>query len=151
MRLGRKYLDWYESNFNRRFHTLICIAVAFVLILFAFFVSSCKTCKPIVEIRDSVRVEYKLDSVYVYKHDSIFRDRWRSGDTVYVNVERWAIRYKDKIVEVHDTISVANTEIQERKVVPAYYKGCSIALWIFVALAIVYIVVRVLIRVYLHK
>lgn len=128
-------------------HMLILLLGMMVVLAFV----GCKTCKPIVEIRDSVRVEYKHDSVYVYKHDSIFRDRWRSGDTVYVNVERWAVRYKDKIVEVHDTIATVQTEIQELKVVPAYYKGCSIVLWILVALAVVYIVVRVLIKVYLHR
>lgn len=131
-----------------------CIAIALlmvILFLCAVFMTSCKTCQPVVEIRDSVRVEYKLDSVYVLQHDSIFRDRWRNGDTVYVNVERWAIRYKDKIVMQHDTIRTQEKVVQNVEVVPAYYKRCSWALWIIVALVVIGIVARVLIKIYLHK
>ena len=137
-----------NNNIRKLF---VALTTIIALIGIATVTRSCKTCVPIVEVRDSVRVEYKHDSIYEYKHDSIFRDRWRSGDTVYVNVERWAIRYKDKIVEVHDTIATNTEIVQERKVVPAYYKGCSIALWILVALAVVAVVIRVLIKVYLKR
>lgn len=139
------------SSNNQIWQLFVAFMIAGALIGFAVLMSSCKTCVPVVEIRDSVRVEYKHDSIYEYKHDSIFRDRWRSGDTVYVNVERWAIRYKDKIVEVHDTVATNTEIVQERKVVPAYYKGCSIALWIIVACAVVGIIIRILIKVYLKR
>lgn len=122
-----------------------------ILLLAALALVSCKTCIPVVEVRDSIRVETRLDSVYVYEHDSIFRDRWRNGDTVFVNVERWAVRYKDKIVEVHDTIATNHETVQNVEVVPAYYKGCSIALWIIVSLLAVGIAIRIIIKIYLHK
>lgn len=117
----------------------------------AIVLTGCKTCVPVIEYRDSVRTEYKLDSVYVYKHDSIFRDRWREGDTVFVTTDRWRVMYKDKIVEVHDTIRTNTEIVQERKVVPSFYKGCTIALWVLIACVVLYIVVRVVIRIYLHK
>ena len=139
------------SSNNQIWQLFVAFMIAGASIGFAILCSSCKTCVPVVEIRDSVRVEYKHDSIYEYKHDSIFRDRWRSGDTVYVNVERWAIRYKDKIVEVHDTVATNTEIVQERKVVPPYYKGCSIALWIIVACAVVGIIIRILIKVYLKR
>lgn len=63
---------------------------------------SCSTqkCLPEIEYRDSVRIEYRLDSVYHYERDSIYLDR--SSDTIYKEVFHW--RYKDKIVLMHDTI-----------------------------------------------
>jgi len=127
------------------------IAVLVAVGVFLLTLPSCKTCVPVVEIRDSVRVEYKLDSVYIWQHDSIFRDRWREGDTVFVILEKYKTLYKDKIVEIHDTIRTEQNIVQERKVVPAFYKGCTIALWVLIACVVVYIVVRVLIRVYLKK
>lgn len=119
--------------------------------LLAVLLASCKTCIPIVEVRDSVRVEQRLDSVYIYQHDSIFRDRWRNGDTIFVQVEKWQTRYKDKIVQVHDTISTNEVKVQQVEVVPKFYKNCTIALWVLVVLAVLGIAVRVLIKVYLKR
>ena len=113
--------------------------------------SSCKTCIPVVEYRDSIRVEYKLDSTYVYLHDSIYRDRWHSGDTEYIQVKEYHTIYKDKIVLQHDTIFKTEKEVQQIEVVPKFYRGCTIALWVIIALLAVGIAVRILIRVYLKK
>lgn len=128
----------------------IVLAILTALVM-TIGMTGCKTCVPIVEVRDSVRTEYKLDSVYVYKHDSVWRDRWRNGDTVFVVQEKYKTLYKDKIVEVHDTIRTNTEIVQERKVVPSFYKGCTIALWVLITCVILYIVARVLIRMYLHK
>lgn len=128
----------------------IVLAILTALVM-AIGMTGCKTCVPIVEVRDSIRTEYKLDSVYVYKHDSVWRDRWRNGDTVFVVQEKYRTLYKDKIVEIHDTIRTNTEIVQERKVVPPFYKGCTIALWVLIACVVLYIVARVLIRVYLHK
>lgn len=132
-----------------RYATGGIVIAALLFCLFAL--DGCKTCKPIIEVRDSIRVEYRLDSVYVFKHDSIFRDRWRNGDTVFVTLEKYKTLYKDKIVEVHDTICTNTETVQEVKVVPSFYKGCTIALWVLVACLVLGIVARVLIKVYLHK
>lgn len=128
---------------------IVALMVAIVALMLSF--TSCKTCQPIEVIRDSVKVEYKLDSVYIYHHDSIWRDRWREGDTVFVVQEKYKTYYKDKIVEVHDTIRNEQTIVQERKVVPKFYKNCTWALWIIVVLATLGIVARILIKIYLKK
>ena len=132
-------------------YTIVQTLLLGVLCAFCFCLSGCKTCVPVIEYRDSVRVEFRHDSVYVYQHDSIFRDRWRNGDTVFVQVEKYKTLYKDKIVEVHDTIATNTEIVQERKVVPSFYKGCTIALWILVALMAIGLTIRILIRVYLKK
>ena len=140
--------DW-KDIFNIR--RMVIAAFVVVILFFLLFVTSCKTCKPIVEYRDSVRVEYKLDSTYVYVHDSIFRDRWRNGDTVFVQVEKYKTLFKDKIVQVHDTIRTSEKEVQQVEVVKPFYRGCTIALWVLVALLAIGVTIRILIRVYLKK
>ena len=137
---------------NRNIFEWLLAAMLFAAIVtIVAGLTSCKTCVPIVEIRDSVRVEYKLDSVYVYKHDSIFRDRWRNGDTVFVTIEKWQIRYKDKIVQVHDTIATSVTDTIQVDVVPKFYRGCTIAMWVLVVLGALAIAARILIKIYLKK
>ena len=126
----------------------ILFAIAFML---AMSLTGCKTCVPVVEVRDSVRVEFKHDSVYVYKHDSIFRDRWRNGDTVYITTDRWRTLYKDKIMEIHDTIRSNETVVRERKVVPTFYKTCTVIMWIMCVAVIAYAAVRILIKIYLGR
>ena len=113
-----------------------------LLILFAAFLVGCKATQPIVQTRDSVRVEFRHDSVYVWQHDSIFRDRWRTGDTVFVTVEKWRVQWRDKITEIHDTISTNEVQTVEVKYVPAYYKRVSTGFWILLAIMIVAIGIR---------
>ena len=98
---------------------------------------SCQTQQPISTAKDSVRVEIRKDSVYIYKHDSIFCDRWRSGDTVYITTEKWRTLYQDKIVEVHDTICATQTEQVAVKYVPNYYKNTSAGFWILLSILII--------------
>ena len=137
---------------NRNIFEWLLAAMLFAAIVtIVAGLTSCKTCVPIVEVRDSVRVEYKLDSVYVYQHDSIFRDRWRNGDTIFVQVEKWQTRYKDKIVLQHDTIRANELQVQQVSVVPKFYKNCTIALWILVVLGALAIAAHILIKIYLKK
>lgn len=113
-----------------------------LIILFAALLVGCKATQPIVQTRDSVRVEFRHDSVYVWQHDSIFRDRWRRGDTVFVTVEKWRVQWRDKITEIHDTISTNEVQTVEVKYVPAYYKRVSTGFWILLAIMIVAIGIR---------
>lgn len=96
--------------------------------------TGCKTTQPISISKDSVRVEYHLDSVYILKHDSVFRDRWRSGDTIYITTEKYQIRYKDKLVQVHDTIVSTQAEQVAVKYVPNYYKNTSAGFWVLLVI-----------------
>ena len=83
-----------------------------ILSLFAalFFLIGCS---PRIIVRESVRdsliVRTKLDSIYLYEKDSIFIKQ--KGDTVWL--ERWSIRYKDKLVEKKDTTYINKVEIKE--------------------------------------
>lgn len=122
-----------------------------LLWLFPLTLTSCKTCEclPSVEYRDSVVTRYYHDTIQTYEKDSVYIHA--KGDTVWR--ERWSIRYRDKIVERHDTIYCDREKETARveRVVPAYYKGVSLAFWILVVLLLLATAIRILIRVYLKK
>ena len=113
--------------------TTIIGIIGIALIAAMFFFSGCKTVQPLTQSRDSVRVEVRHDSVYVFQHDSIYRDRWRAGDTVFVTVEKYKTLYRDKLIEVHDTITDTQTEQVAVRYVPDYYKRVSAGFWILLA------------------
>ena len=114
--------------------TTIIGIIGIALIAAIFFFSGCKTVQPLTQTRDSVRVEVRHDSVYIYQHDSIYRDRWRAGDTVFVTVEKYKTLYRDKLIEVHDTITNTQTEQVAVRYVPDYYKRVSAGFWILLAI-----------------
>ncbi len=127
------------------------VASVFLLLLLVWMLQACTStkCLPTVEYRDSIVTRYLHDTIQTYEKDSIYIHS--KGDTVWR--ERWSIRYRDKVVERHDTIYQAQQQhdVEVREVVPTYYKGVSLAFWIGVVLLVVATVVRVLIRVYLKK
>ena len=103
------------------------LALAASAFFLAILFCSCKTvapCIPETITRDSVRVEYKLDSVYLYERDSIFVHEKR--DTVFI--ERWKTRYKDVIKIQKDTVIDTKTEVQVQvqrvEVTPRFAKFC---------------------------
>ena len=105
-------------------YLLALAAVAFLLAIVACF-GSCKTvapCIPETITRDSVRVEYKLDSVYLYERDSIFVHEKK--DTVFI--ERWKARYKDVLKIQRDTVIDTKTEVQVQieEITPRFAKFC---------------------------
>ena len=131
-----------------------CILWAIVIALIVFSFVSCKTLPTPTNThnRDSVRIEYLHDSVYIYKHDSIFRDRWREGDTVYITTEKWLTRYKDKLIEKHDSIYVNNTDtiyqtVEVEKKGAAFWKGSGIAFWILLGILIIGVAVGITIKI----
>ena len=116
-------------------HTMIATIIGIILtVILCLAFPSCKSVKSIAQTRDSIRVEIRHDSVFVFKHDSIFRDRWRSGDTVFVTVEKFKTLYRDKLVEVHDTIATTQTDTIEVQVVPNYYRRVSTGFWILLVI-----------------
>ena len=116
--------------------TTIIGIIGIALISVMFFFSGCKTVQPLTQSRDSVRVEVRHDSVYIYQKDSIYRDRWRAGDTVFVTVEKYKTLYRDKLIEVHDTITNTQTEQVSVRYVPDYYKRVSAGFWILLVILI---------------
>ena len=92
-----------------------------ILSVFAalFFISGCSPRILVREVvRDSLIVRTTLDSVYLYEKDSIFVKQ--KGDTFWL--ERWSIRYKDKLIEKKDTTYINKVEIKEVSV-PAQLNG----------------------------
>lgn len=102
---------------------------------------------------DSVRVEYRHDSVYIWKFDSVYVSEKQRHDTIFLTKEKWSIRYRDSIVQVHDTITTTKTEtiVQTERYIPKFYKGSTIALWVLIAAIVVYIVIRVVKAIYLRR
>ena len=59
-----------------------------------------------------------------------------------------------QVIQLQDSIirtSTNQTLVREVKVLPSFYKNCTIAMWIMVVLLILLIVARILFKIYLHK
>lgn len=132
-------------------YILKALAGLAALLMLLWCLQACTTtkCLPVTEYRDSIVTRYLHDTIQTYEKDSIYIHQ--RGDTVWQ--ERWSIRYRDKIVERHDTIYQDKQKevVRVEKVVPTYYKGVSLAFWILVALLCIGAAIRILIRVYLKK
>ncbi len=122
-----------------------------ILLPLVWLFSGCKTCEcmPSVEYRDSIVTRYQHDTIQTYEKDSICIHA--KGDTVWR--ERWSIRYRDKVVERYDTIyqDRQNEVVRVERVVPGYYRGVSWAFWVLIALIVIALAIRILIRVYLRR
>lgn len=97
------------------------IAAALIAGMLIFFVG-CKTidCIPETIVKDSIRTEYKLDSIYLYEKDSVFIKE--KADTVFV--EKYITRYKDVMKIERDTIYQENqvVEVKVEQYIPQYIK-----------------------------
>lgn len=103
-------------------HIIQTIVAALCVAMLVWMLQGCKAqdCIPEMIVRDSIRTEYKLDSVYLYEKDSIFIKE--KADTVFVN--KYVTRYKDVLKIERDTIWQENTivEVQEVKYIPQAVK-----------------------------
>lgn len=120
------------------------IVAAICVALLCWMLQSCKVqdCIPETIVKDSIRTEYRIDSVYRYEKDSIFIKEGR--DTIFV--EKYITRYKDVLKIERDTIYQDNrvVEVQEVKYVPEWIK------WLagIGGVAILYCIVRFALWVY---
>lgn len=114
-----KFIDYADRNRKKVF-----IGAVIILILLLFLsCSSSATIPTTITPKESVRVEYRdrVEKDTVHIKDSVFVDRWRDGDTVYVNkvklVDRYVERYKmdTAYISQTDTIIVTNTQIVEKE------------------------------------
>lgn len=94
---------------------------------------------------DSIRTEYVHDSVYI--------DRWhkeiQKGDTVYIHdsIDRW----RNKYVYIHDSIDNSRTDTIYQKVEiekkgSAFLRNSGIALWVFIALFVVAVIIGIVLK-----
>ena len=122
------------------------IAAAFVCCLL-FACAGCKTTAPSAPTntarRDSARIEYK--------HDSIYIDRWHTvytkGDTVYVYDSIWRDRWHTR----HDTLCVNKSDTIYQQVVTekkssVFLRNSGIALWVIIALLILSVLTGIIIK-----
>lgn len=127
----------------------IGIGAVMVAILFCFL--SCQSAKPVVvpsvhnQQHDSVRTEYK--------HDSIYIDRWHTiqtvGDTTYIRdsvyIDRW---HK---IQLHDSIYFNQTDtiyqtVQVQAPQSVFLRNSGIALWVILALMVLAVVVGIILK-----
>lgn len=95
-------------------HIIQTIVAAICVAILVWMLQSCKTidCIPETIVRDSVRIEQKLDSIYLYEKDSIFIKEGR--DTIFV--EKYITRYKDVLKIERDTIYQDNSVVEVKEV-----------------------------------
>lgn len=107
-------------------------------ILATALLCSCRT----IEIVQGERVRViERDTITETVHDSIYIDR--AGDTIYV--KEWHTRWREKIVERHDTID--NTvQLPPEKYIPRFYKDCTVGFWVLLALWVIVIGLLILLR-----
>ena len=119
-----------------------------IFILLALLVS-CRTIpKPVNahnEQSDSIRTEYRIDSVYVDRYHTI----WKQGDTVYIHdsIDRWRTRhdsiYAYKYINTTDTI-YQKVEVEAQGA--AFWKGSGIAFWILIGIIVLGIAIGLIIK-----
>lgn len=125
-------------------HIIQTIVAAVLVALMVWVLQGCKTCDCIPEtiVRDSIRVEQRLDSIYLYEKDSIYIHA--KADTIYVN--KYVTRYKDVLKIERDTIYQENkvVEVKEVKYIPDIVKWLA---WIG-GFALLYVLIRIGLWVY---
>ena len=136
--------------------TLAFAAAAAIFTLLFLSLAGCKCpCSVIpggTHDHDSVHTEYVHDSVTVYKIDSIFRDRWRTGDTVFMETTKYQKLYRDREVIKHDSVYINNTDtiyqqIEVTKPINNFWKGSGIAFWILLALLMIGVATGIAIKI----
>lgn len=124
--------------------TLNDILLFIACIVLAWLMTACKVqdCIPETIVKDSIRTEYKLDSIYLYEKDSVFIKE--KSDTVFV--EKYITRYKDVMKIERDTIYQENkvVEVKEVKYIPTFVKVMA---WIGGALTLL-LLIWVVLKVY---
>lgn len=100
--------DYYDDRFRRSGFSLRMCALSFagiiLLLLLSLLFGGCTSVRyvPVESVRTDTVYQSRVlrDSVRV--HDSIYVKEWQKGDTVYVDRDRWHVKYVEK--EVHDTV-----------------------------------------------
>ena len=113
-------------------------------LLFFFLLVSCKS----VEVvgRSEVQDVQKFRSVEtVVVRDRVFVSERQKDDTVYLTRVEWRDRWRtrierDTVVDVR--IEKEVVQLPPERYVPPFYKRCTIALWVIIALVIGYWAMR---------
>ena len=113
-------------------------------LLFFFLLVSCKSVEVVgrSEVQD-VQKFRSVDTVVV--RDSVFVSERQKDDTVYLTRVEWRDRWRtrierDTVVDVR--IEKEVVQLPPERYVPPFYKRCTIALWVIIALVIGYWAMR---------
>lgn len=129
---------------------LILIALAIFLAMLA-----CASCSSQNVVASNVH-ERKQDSVRIeYKHDSIYTDRYHHiytiGDTVYIHDSIWRDRWHT--INKHDSIYINNTDtiyqtntIEVEKRGSAFLRNSGIALWVILSILLLSVIIGIVLR-----
>ena len=113
------------------------IVAAVLVAMLVWMLQGCKVqdCIPETITKDSIRTEYKLDSIYLYEKDSVFIKE--KADTIFVN--KYVTRYKDVLKIERDTIYQENkvVEVKVEQYVPQHIKWFA---WIGAFFVVFYLV-----------
>ena len=113
-------------------------------LLFFFLLVSCKSVEVVgrSEVQD-VQKFRSVDTVVV--RDSVFVSERQKDDTIYLTRVEWRDRWRtrierDTVVDVR--IEKEVVQLPPERYVPPFYKRCTIALWVIIALVIGYWAMR---------
>ena len=121
------------------------------MVIIILALPSCRSVNPCLYTlhRDSVAytVHQTIDTVVI--HDSIFVREYMAGDTIYRDRIQYRDRWRTHIV--HDTILRTDSIVQvieppPERYIPPFYKRCTTILWIILAAGVVYLIIRLRLR-----
>ena len=100
---------------------------------------SCRSVEAINSNLSTLDIRHSTHTDTVVVHDSVFVSERQRGDTVYLTRIEWRDRWRtrverDTVVDVRVEKEVV--QLPPERYVPKFYKRCTWALWIIVALAI---------------
>ena len=100
---------------------------------------SCRSVEAINSNLSTLDIRHSTHTDTVVVHDSVFVREMIKGDTFYITRVEWRDRWRtrverDTVVDVRVEKEVV--QLPPERYVPKFYKRCTWALWIIVALAI---------------
>lgn len=119
-----------------------------LIILYMLLLCGCGVTKTIEVPVENTHTEYITRSDSLIVRDSIFIDRYRENDTVYLTKDKYHYIYKVKSDTIFrtDTLSqVVEVEV-DRPYVPEYFKKINVMFWILISLIVIVGVVRVYLK-----
>ena len=117
-----------------------------LILLLALASCSSTRSMPVVQRSDTTSyVQRSATHDTIYLRDSVYVREVLKGDTIYLTRTQYRDRWRTQIV--HDTVLKTDSIVEviehpPERYVPPFYKRCTWALWIIVALAIGYGLLR---------
>lgn len=110
-----------------------------ILMLALSVLPSCRSVEAINSNLSTLDIRHSTHTDTVVVHDSVFVREMIKGDTFYITRVEWRDRWhtrveRDTVVDVRVEKEVV--QLPPERYVPKFYKRCTWALWIIVALAI---------------